>query len=171
MPVSWTTAEAEHLDKERAEVMAIAPGLRWVTGLQVGWRDDLAGFQGPLPPWCAARPKPAGVDELLGGAQMVVQIAYREATPMVPPAIYPLDPDVPIERRTDHTWHVNSDGSLCLLQTAYLWVPGSTAAPLIVKATCWFIEYELMERGLITEMTEQGIAQDTAYDAIIASAR
>jgi hypothetical protein len=89
----------------------------------------------------------------------------------VPPYVYPLRPDVPIDRRTDHTWHVNGDGSLCLLQTADLWVPGSTAAPLIVKASCWFIEYLLMEQGLITEMTEHGIAENAIYDAIIASAR
>ena len=42
---------------------------------------------------------------------------------MVAPDLYPLDPDVPIERRTQHRWHVNGDGSLCLMQAADDWQP------------------------------------------------
>lgn len=167
MPIRWTAAEPAHLAREQAEVMAITPGLTWTTGLRVGRRDDLVGFTGPLPDWCAHRPKPDGLNELLAGRRLHVALAYREATPMVPPAVYATDPDVPVERRTDHTWHVNGDGSLCLLQTAEDWIPGSTAVPLIVKATCWFVEYCLMEAGLINQMTERGLPDDTSYDHLI----
>jgi hypothetical protein len=52
---------------------------------------------------------------------------------MVPPDLYPLDPDVPIDRRTQNRWHVNGDGSLCTVQAAEDWQPDCTAADLVRK--------------------------------------
>jgi hypothetical protein len=169
--IPWTETEAEHLRAEREGVAALAPELRWSEGLRAFGRKDLVGFTGPLPAWCAERPMPAGVLELLGTDRLEISCVYSEATPMVPPAIYPVTPRVPLVRRTDHTWHVNGDGSLCLLQTAGDWRPGETAVPLLIKASCWFVEYRLKEAELIESMSEHGIAVDTRYDAILAGAR
>ena len=38
---------------------------------------------------------------------------------------------------------------------------------LVVKASGWFIEYRLMERGLIERMTESGIYSDITLDSLI----
>ena len=46
-----------------------------------------------------------------------------------------------------HTWHVNGDGSLCLMQAADDWQPEDTAADLVRKACGWFVEYLLVEAG------------------------
>jgi len=76
-------------------------------------------------------------------------------------------PEPPVERRTVHDWHLNGDGSLCLLRTVDLWNGRETAADLVVKASGWFIEYMLMERGLIEAMTENGIHSNKSLDALI----
>jgi hypothetical protein len=69
--------------------------------------------------------------------------------------------------RTQQDWHVNGDGSLCLLQEAQDWSPTGTAADLVVKAAGWFLEYLLMEQGRIPAMTTNGIATDDSLDALL----
>ncbi|MGO9762979.1 MAG: hypothetical protein ACLP1Q_17140 [Solirubrobacteraceae bacterium] len=167
--VPWTESEPAHLRAERGQVTALAPDLDWTHGLRHAGRDDLVGFQGTLPAWCAQRPEPPGVAELLAGERLTVRCVYAEATPMIPPVIFPVEPEVPITLRTDHSWHLNGDGSLCLLQAAGDWEPGETAVPLLVKASCWFVEYRLKERGLIDAMSENGVARDDCFDSILGS--
>lgn len=87
---------------------------------------------------------------------------------MVAPDLYPDDPDVPLLRRIMHTWHVNGDGSLCLMQAADDWQPENTAADLVCKACGWFVEYLLVEAGHREAMTERGIYLDTHLDELIA---
>lgn len=166
--VPWTVAEPAHADRERAAMADVAPALRWTTGLTLLDRSDLSGFVGPLPQWCADRAMPPGVAELLGADQVSVEVIFSEATPMVPPAIRAINPDVPLARRTDHRWHINGDGTLCQLQGAVAWPPGTTAEALLVKASCWYVEYRLMEHGLIEAMSESGIAEDPVHDATLA---
>jgi hypothetical protein len=86
---------------------------------------------------------------------------------MVEPKLFPLDPDPPRDRRIVHSWHLNGDGSLCLLQTADAWTGRETAADLVAKASGWFIEYLLRERGAIEAMTERGIHSDDSLDGKI----
>ncbi len=86
---------------------------------------------------------------------------------MVPPDLFPLDPEPGIETRTDHRWHVNGDGSLCMMQNAADWHPSETAADLVAKSAGWFAEYLLMKDRRITAMTERGLAEDRSLDGLI----
>ncbi|HEY1690182.1 MAG TPA: hypothetical protein VGF95_15110 [Solirubrobacteraceae bacterium] len=167
--IPWTQSDPEHLLAERAQVGALAPELRWTEKLSYRARDGLAGFEGLLPAWCAPRPEPPGIGELLAGARLMLRCIYTQATPMIPPVIFPLELEIPLARRTDHAWHLNGDGSLCLLRAAADWCPGETAVPLLVKASCWFIEYHLKDRGLIEKMTDSGIACDESLDSMLGS--
>jgi hypothetical protein len=44
------------------------------------------------------------------------------------------------------------------------WTGIETAADLVVKAAGWFLEYLLMDAGLIEHMSENGIANDDLLD-------
>jgi hypothetical protein len=72
--------------------------------------------------------------------------------------------------RTQHDWHVNGDGTVCLFQSASDWTGGDTAADLVVKSAGWFLEYLLMEAGLIERMTANGIVSDPVHDHLFAPA-
>jgi hypothetical protein len=99
-----------------------------------------------------------------------VVIAYRQAYPMVPPRIYPVDPrPEPIEC-TQHRWHVNGDGSLCQFQTDTAWDPRDSICDLIVKAAAWRVEYALMKAGVLDQMSLHGIVSDPAADHLITTA-
>jgi hypothetical protein len=109
------------------------------------------------------------VDDLLAGRQLELLVVYPEAFPAVPASLLPIDPEVPVDRRTLHRWHVNGDGTLCLMQAAIQWQPSDTAADLVRKAAGWFIEYLLTDSGEIAEMTERGLFEDTSLDDILAA--
>jgi hypothetical protein len=98
------------------------------------------------------------------GAAWSRQLAQR---PTVAPDLYPIDPEVPIDRRTQHKWHVNGDGSLCLMQAADVWQPENTAADLVRKAAGWYIEYLLVDGGDLDHMTERGIYISDEIDALL----
>ncbi len=166
--ISWVDAESGRVEREREAMAAVAPELRWRHGLRQGHRDDLFGWEGEVPAWAGDRPKPAGVDELLGGDRLRLQVIYGEAFPMVAPVLTPVDPEIPLERRTQHDWHVNGDGSLCLLQTAGDWQPEATAAELVAKGSGWFVEYKLMLAGRIERMTLHGLLVSDELDALLA---
>ena len=86
----------------------------------------------------------------------------------MPAILEPVDPDVPLDRRTLNQWHVNGDGSLCLMQAADDWDLTDTAADLVRKSSGWFIEYLLADAGKIDRMTQQGVLVDAALDATLA---
>ena len=79
----------------------------------------------------------------------------------------PLDPQPDPMVRTQHAWHVNGDGTLCLLQTASDWDGTGTAAELVLKAAGWFLEYLLMEAGRIEQMSTAGIVNDDSWDDLL----
>jgi hypothetical protein len=54
--------------------------------------------------------------------------------------LVPPDPDPPPDGRTQHYWHSNPNGSLCLLRGADDRQPTDTAAALVCKASGWLIE-------------------------------
>jgi hypothetical protein len=76
----------------------------------------------------------------------------------------------PRERRLRHDWHINGDGTLCLLAADSLWRPDDTAADLLLKASGWIIEYRLKERGLIESMSDTGLYDDASRDNLIRAA-
>jgi hypothetical protein len=140
----------------------IAKDLNWSEGPAGGWR-------GLAPVWPFDRTPPDGFDAFLGGRRFKMAVEYSQAFPMVEPKIWPLDPEPDPLYRTQHDWHVNPDGSLCLLQAATSWTGVETAADLVVKAAGWFLEYLLMEAGVIERMTESGIVNDDSLDHLFAA--
>jgi hypothetical protein len=156
---SWLDAEPDRLRQEREEMGRVAPEMEWLED------DPAGGWEGLAPVWPFERPAPRGLDELLGRLRLRLRVVYAQGYPMVEPKVFPLDPDPPRDRRILHSWHLNGDGSLCLLQNAADWTGRDTAADLVAKASGWFIEYLLMERGLIETMTESGIHSDDSLDA------
>ncbi|MGW5049814.1 hypothetical protein [Actinokineospora sp. NPDC004072] len=160
---SWWHSEPGRLDQDKAEVAARFPDLRFIAGGSGGWR-------GRLPVWPFDRDEPAGLDALTGGRGLAVEIRYGEAYPVVPPSVFPTDPSPEPFRRTDHRWHLNGDGSLCLLRSEALWTPRESLVGLLLKAAGWRVEYELMEARLITSMSENGIVSDLGYDDLVQEA-
>ncbi|MGO8905454.1 MAG: hypothetical protein ACLQMH_07500 [Solirubrobacteraceae bacterium] len=143
--------------------MLWAEALLWPSG-RTG-----AGWEGVAPAWGAQRPEPAGLQNLMQGRQLRLIVLYPEGFPMVPADLYPVDPEVPADRRTQQRWHVNGDGSLCMTQRADDWQPSDTAADLVLKASGWFIEYLLIEGGDLDAMTKRGIYVSDELDALIAA--
>jgi hypothetical protein len=164
---SWTDAEPRILRREVEAMNEHAPEMAWhdeVVGL-----DGKAGkgWEGLAPVWAGDRSKPKGVDGLLAGRQLRLKVVYREAFPTVPPMLFPVDPSPPLERRTQHYWHLNPNGSLCLMRGAEDWAQTDTAAALVRKASGWFIEYLLVEAGAIDGMTTSGIFKSTGIDPVL----
>jgi hypothetical protein len=164
---SWVDAERGIARRENAAMARWAPDLEWRDDLH--WRQGRRafGWVGSAPDWAADRERPPGVEELLDGRRLKLKVVYPEAFPAVPAVLFPTDPDVPLMRRTLSTWHVNGDGSLCLMQAAGDWRLEDTAADLVRKASGWFIEYLLLEAVEIEKMTERGIFADTVLDPIL----
>lgn len=158
VPVSWPEAEPTRFTAEQAAMAAIAPQLTWI-GEELAW-------QGQVPVWPFERPRPPHLDEFLAGRRLAVRVEYSQAFPMVAPRVIPLDPEPKPMVRMQHDWHVNGDGSLCLMQRASDWDGTATAADLVVKASGWFLEYLLMDAGRITQMSTSGVVSDKSYDAL-----
>lgn len=168
-PISWTQAHPELVEHEQAAMANVAPDMVW--------RDDLpspreghrlCGWVGQVPQWTADRDAPPGLDKLLGAARLQLCVAYPEAFPAIAPILWPLVPEVPLQNRSRHDWHVNGNGSLCLLRHGRDWHVDDTAADLVAKAAGWFVEYRLMEEGRIDAMSEFGIYSDASRDELIA---
>lgn len=135
------------------------------------WSGQGAGsWTGLVPVWPFDRAAPTGLETFMADRRLRVQLTYGHAFPMIPPAVWPLDPEPSIEQRTQHAWHVNGDGSLCLLETMAAWTGRDPAAELIVKAAGWFIEYLLMSVGLVMRMTSTGLSSDVSTDEVITRA-
>lgn len=167
--ISWVDAEAARLAQEREAMATHCPGMAWRGELEWPRGRRGVGWVGLAPGWGADRPRPDGVEQLLAGRQLRLRVIYPEGFPMVPPDLYPLDPDVPLDRRTQNRWHVNGDGSLCTVQAADDWQPEYTAADLVRKASCWFVEYLLVDGGDLDAMTQRGIYVGTDLDAMLAA--
>jgi len=162
--VSWLDAEPQQLAREKNAMAQVAPELAWVDD------DPAGGWAGVVPPWPFARPQPEQLEEFLDGRRLRIRVEYSQAHPMVEPTVRPIEPEPDPMYRTQQDWHVNGDGSLCLLQQARDWSPTDTAADLVVKAAGWFLEYLLMEQGRITAMTTRGIVTDDSLDELLTPA-
>lgn len=160
VPIAWWDAEPARFARDQEEVATRFPDLTWQpdgAGRWVGW----------LPLWPLDRPQPVGLGRLLGGAGMEVMIAYRQAYPMVPPRIYPIDPQPEAVECTQQRWHVNGDGSLCQFQTDTAWDPRDSICDLIIKAAAWRAEYALVKVGALEQMTLHGIVGDPTLDDLV----
>jgi hypothetical protein len=159
--IPWTEVEPSALARECSAVPAIAPDLEWFE------HDGAFGWRGVAPVWPFDRPAPEHLMDYVGDRRFRILVVYSAAHPAAPPKIYPVDPEPEPLTRTQHRWHVNGDGSLCLLQSADDWQPTASAAELIVKAAGWFLEYLLMVDMRIEEMTTSGISTDLVHDDLL----
>jgi hypothetical protein len=170
-PIPWTEAEPARLARDLEEVSALASGLRFhEPSLDLGSPFRHGGWSGELARWPFDRPEPDRLRDLVGDRGLVLELEYSAAHPMLPPAIYPLDPLPEIVEQTQATWHVAPGGSLCLLQSAGGWRPEASITELLLKAAGWRIEYALMKVGVIERMSVAGIVSDNSLDGLIAEA-
>jgi hypothetical protein len=161
--ISWYEAEPAVLERERAAMAEHAPEMEWI-------EEGAGRWEGYAPEWPFPRDRPEpGLERLLGGARLQLRVEYVQAHPAVPPILTPLSPIPSRERRLRHDWHINGDGTLCLLAADILWRPDDTAADLVLKASGWIIEYRLKERGRIESMSETGLYDDASWDDVIRS--
>jgi hypothetical protein len=151
------------LERERVAMAEHAPEMEWV-------EEGAGRWEGHAPEWPFPRDRPdPGLTRLLAGARLQLRVEYVQAHPAVAPVLVPLSPIPPRERRLRHDWHINGDGTLCLLAADILWRPDDTAADLVLKASGWIIEYRLKERGRIKSMSDTGLYDDASLDAVIRS--
>jgi hypothetical protein len=159
----WWQCEPKRFASDTAEIAAAFPDLTW--------RSDGPGdWIGHLPIWPFDRTEPPGLHELIGGKGLEVGVFCGHAYPVVRPAIHPLDPEPLIIERTQHRWHVNGDGSLCLLQNEATWTGRASIVDLLTKAAGWRVEYALMKTGVIEAMSERGIVDDASFDHLVREA-
>jgi hypothetical protein len=160
--LSWVEAEPARAAAEKAAMAVTAPHVEWLEGGR--------GWEGMAPAWPFERSAPEQLDDFLAGRRFRLRVEYLEGFPMAPPRVVPLEPEPDPAVRTQHDWHVNPDGTVCLLQSASDWTGTETAADLVVKSAGWFLEYLLVEAGLIERMTESGIAHDSIHDHLFTAA-
>jgi hypothetical protein len=164
-PVRWMEAEPRRLEWEIEAMAAVAPDLTW---LDVSPELPAGGWEGTIPKWPFERDRPDPGLDLLVPDPLAVRVEMKQSFPASPPTLWPLlDPPPDPIYRTQTDWHINGEGSLCLLQTADLWTGRDPAADLVAKAAGWFIEYRLMEEELVEKMTINGICADASLDDLI----
>ncbi len=164
LPVIWSDAEPTRLARDLAEVSQFAPALAFDPA---GNRSEHGCWVGELPRWPFDRPEPAGLNALIGNGGLKIVLLYSAAHPMVPPAIYPVEPEPTVLERTQSAWHVAPSGSLCLLQSDGEWKPETSVTELLLKACGWRIEHALMKAGRVEQMSVNGIVSDPSLDPLI----
>jgi len=125
------------------------------------------GWEGALSLWPFTRPTPAQFRP--GVAGLGLKLVYLESYPMSMPLLIPLDPEPQFVERTQHRWHVNGDGSLCLVQEQRTWTGKENIRDLLLKAAGWRLEYDLVRVGVYPSMSESGIVTDDSRDEAIAA--
>ena len=169
VPVLWHEAETDRLARDIEEISRFAPGLEFEPGPGNGLVSHHGRWHGRLPVWPMERPEPHGLSTVVPTG-LTVEVWYSAAYPMLPPAIYPLDPQPLLLERSQHDWHVAPDGSLCLLQTLASWDPRWSIVELLRRACGWRIEYVLMKAHLVESMTLWSIVDDASRDHLISEA-
>lgn len=163
---NWTDWDPARFLRDVEEIAVYAPGLQYVAPSS---KSPSGGWVGDLPIWPFSRPEPSRLAQLIT-RPLRIGFLYSDAHPMIAPQIYPLDPIPDISEESDTAWHVAPGGSLCLLRSEGDWMPNASVTELLMKASGWHIEYALMRAGLVSEMTESGIASDESRDILISMA-
>lgn len=169
-PVYWHKAEPSRFQRDLDEVTTFAPDLVFTAG--PGVNADVAHhgvWVGRLPVWPFERPEPEGLGDLVPEG-LLCAVWCSAAYPMLPPQIVPIDPEPELVERSQHTWHVSPNGSLCLMQTLGAWEPETSIVVLLIKACSWRIEHALLKAGVVEAMTLRGIVHDDSLDHLIAQA-
>jgi hypothetical protein len=159
--IPWWKAEPRRLSLELELISGAFPDLVWAA-------DGAGTLQGRLPLWPFDRPEPEGLRAFIGGEGLRVTAIFSQAYPMVPARVFPVEPEPDLEQRTQHKWHVNGDGSLCLLRAVSVWTPREGRVhDLLLKAAGWRVEYALLTAGRMGKMTETGIVTDDSLDHLL----
>lgn len=169
-PVYWHDAEPDRLRRDLAEVSRFAPGLAFRAGPGEGPGIHHGVWSGHLPIWPFDRPEPPGLNGLVHEG-LACEVYCSAAHPMLPPRVYPTAPLPQVIERSQHTWHVAPDGSLCLMQSLGDWEPETSIVELLQKACGWRIEYALMKAGAMESMSLSGIVSDDSLDHLIGAAK
>ena len=169
-PILWFAAEPQRLERDVAEVEALVPGVVYQSANSGSAAAAHGSWYGVLPMWPFDRPEPSGLSDLLGGSGLEFALVYPAAYPMVPPAVYPVNPEPEIIEQTQSRWHVAPGGALCLLQSEGAWLPEASVTELLFKAAGWRVEYALMRAELLTQMTTNGIVSDDSIDHLVSHA-
>jgi len=159
---AWWRYDLARLEADTAEITATFPDLQ---PLQDGGAG--AGWIGALPLWPFERAAPAVFPSEVVG--LTVAVLMLPSYPMTMPRVIPLDPEPEFVERTQHRWHVNGDGSLCMLQEQRNWTGREAICELLLKAAGWRLEYELVRAGTYPAMSLAGIVTDNSRDAAIAA--
>lgn len=156
---AWWRYDGDRLHSDTDEITRAFPDLRPAAGgAGVGW-------YGRLPLWPFSRPAPCQFETNLTGLELLLH--FPESYPMSMPNIHPLDPEPDFNERTQHRWHVNGDGSLCMVQERRSWTGRESVIDLFLKAAGWRLEYGLVRAGIFESMSEYGIVSDDSRDSEI----
>lgn len=167
-PIFWQDAEPTRLQRDLKEVAEYAPHLLYQEPHPSDGGEHIhGGWFGELPRWPFDRPEPDGLKELVGSNGLTVAVMYSAAHPMVPPTTFPVSVEPTPHEETQAAWHVAPGGSLCLLQSDGDWHPEASITELLAKAAGWHVEYALMKRGAIQEMSVRGIVTDSSFDHLV----
>jgi hypothetical protein len=163
VPVSepWWRHDPARLEADVAEIEALFPDLDPLPELGAG-----AGWVGRLPIWPFDRVAPLVFPDNVVGLGIVLLIP--PSYPMALPQVMPVDPKPEFMERTQHRWHVNGDGSLCMVQEQRNWTGREKITDLLKKAAGWRLEYDLVRAGVFPAMSLAGIVTDPSRDESIA---
>ncbi|MCK2032202.1 hypothetical protein [Microbacterium sp. KSW4-4] len=157
----WRRYDNARLISDSREITTVFPGLSPAAGgAGIGWH-------GRLPIWPFARAAPCQFESGVRGLDLLM--LFPQSYPMTMPHLHPLDPEPEFHERTQHRWHVNGDGSLCLIQEQRTWTGRGSVVDLLLKAAAWRLEYGLVRAGVFEYMSENGIVSDSSRDTEIAA--
>ncbi|MGI3225000.1 hypothetical protein ACRJ4B_14845 [Streptomyces sp. GTA36] len=154
---SWWACEPRRLLRDCAEIAARFPDLVWKA-------EGAGTWEGRLPRWPFDRPEPEHLTSWIGDEGLQLRVEHSQAYPMVAPRLVPLDPLPEPFEWTQTRWHVSGDASLCLLREDAVWTGREAIVDLLLKAAGWRVEYALMKRQVIEQMTDNGIVDDDRFD-------
>ncbi|MFE2541002.1 hypothetical protein [Actinacidiphila glaucinigra] len=160
-PITWWACEPRRLERDQNEITTRFPDLTWNS-------EGAGTWYGTLPRWPFDRSEPAQLVHWIGDKGLFLRLEYSQAYPMVAPRLVPLDPLPELLEWTQHRWHVNGDGSLCLLREDAVWTGRESVADLLLKAAGWRVEYALMKHEAIEQMSANGIVSDDRFDRFLA---
>jgi len=161
----WMDQDPKRLARDKAELAAFAPLLRYVEPTSDPQTHGL--WLGQIPRWPFERLQPLGLEVLLGGSEFELIMIYPSAYPMTPPTFFPSNVTPEPVEQSQAIWHVAPGGSLCLLQSTGGWPPEASVTELVQKAAGWRVEYALMKAGVIEQMTTNGIVSDPVLDYLV----